>query len=161
MTILQNCTESGTNGFMQKDFQKWHNLKKEIHTEAKRVLFHEREIWWCCLGANVGFEQDGKNETFERPVIIFRKFNNEIFWALPITTKQKSGKYYYSYSREGKAFSIILSQMRLLDAKRLLRKITILPKKEFEELDIRFTTLLKQTIPSLRTGSRRPKPFVN
>lgn len=143
---------------MHKDFQKWHILKETLHHEAARVLFHEREIWWCALGTNVGFEQDGKNDTFERPVIVFRKFNNEIFWALPITTREKSGKYYYSYHHGNKGFSVILSQMRLLDGKRLLRKVGFLSKREFEELDRRFDAVLKQTTPPLRAESRRPKP---
>lgn len=146
---------------MTKDFQKWHSFKEDLHyNNAERVLFHEREIWWCALGANIGFEQDGKNDTFERPVIVFRKFNKEVFWGLPITTQEKGGRYYYTYAHGGKRFSIILSQMRLLDGKRLLRKITVLPNKEFLELDRGFNALIKQTIPPLRAGSRRPKPFV-
>ena len=144
----------------KKDFRKWHTLKEKLHDEGARVLFHEREIWWCALGANVGFEQDGKNDTFERPVLIFRKFNKEIFWALPITTQEKSGIYYHVYDHGGKKFSVILSQMRLLDGKRLLRKISVLPVNEFEALDSRFGTLIQQTIPPLLAGSRRPKPFV-
>ncbi|MEK7099501.1 MAG: type II toxin-antitoxin system PemK/MazF family toxin [Patescibacteria group bacterium] len=146
---------------MEKDFQKWHSFKEDLHRNAERVLFHEREVWWCALGANVGFEQDGKNDTFERPVIVFRKFNKEVFWALPITTQEKSGKYYFSYTHDGKRFSIILSQMRLLDGKRLLRKVTTLPNTEFQELDMQFHVLVKQTIPPLLAGSRRPKPFMN
>ena len=145
---------------MQKDFQKWHTFKEALHKGFSHVLFHEREIWWCALGANIGFEQDGKNDTFERPVIIFRKFNNEIFWGFPITTKEQTGKFYYSYNHGSKRFSIILSQMRLLDGKRLLRKILVLPKEYFEELDKTFDALVKQTIPPLLAGSRRPKPFL-
>ena len=145
---------------MKKDFQKWHTFKETLHEEPNRALFHEREIWWCALGANVGFEQDGKNDTFERPIIVFRKFNNEIFWAFPITTQEKGGRYYYPYDHDGKKFSVILSQLRLLDGKRLLRKIRVLPQKEFGELDRKFDALVKQTIPPLLAGSRRPKPFV-
>lgn len=146
---------------MRKDFDQWNEKKKRLHADAEHRLYHEREIWWCALGANIGFEQDGKNDTFERPVIVFRKFNKETFWALPITTKEKSGKFYYTYGRGGKKFSIILSQMRLLDGKRLLRKIAILPNENFQELDAQFNALVKQTIPPLRAGSRRPKPFVD
>ncbi len=55
---------------MQKDFQKWHGLKKELHEQAGVALFQEREIWWCSLGANIGFEQDGGGEHFEQPVLV-------------------------------------------------------------------------------------------
>src|SRR6266566_1019469 len=47
---------------MPKDFAKWHTRKSEIDQREPRVFFHEREIWFCHLGANVGFEQDGKGD---------------------------------------------------------------------------------------------------
>lgn len=28
-----------------KDFDKWNELKKNLHTREGRILFHEREIW--------------------------------------------------------------------------------------------------------------------
>ena len=33
-----------------KDFDKWNELKKKLHVRDERILFHEREIWWCSLG---------------------------------------------------------------------------------------------------------------
>ena len=133
---------------MQKNFWAWHSQKEKTHNDDKeRVFFHEGEIWWCSLGANVGFEQDGKNETFERPVVVFRKFNKEIFWALPITTQEKSGRFYFPYRHDARIFSVILSQIRLLDAKRLLRKVCSFSKGEFGGLEEAFGNLLKQTTP--------------
>ena len=132
---------------MEKNFDKWNKNKKKIHTKNDRILFHEREIWWCALGVNIGFEQDGKNHDFERPVIIFRKFNNEVCLALPITTRAKNGKFYFTYDHDERQFSIILSQIRLIDAKRLLRKIRTLSRKEFSQLNQVFESLLKQTTP--------------
>ena len=75
---------------MEKDFWKWHGKKENIHDEGHRVFFHEREIWFCHLGANIGFEEDGKGENFGRPVVVFRKFNNEVFWGVPLTTRTKA-----------------------------------------------------------------------
>ncbi|GEM_PF-6457268 len=43
---------------MKKDFQNWHNKKTLIHESKNRPGFHEREVWWCALGVNVGFEQE-------------------------------------------------------------------------------------------------------
>ena len=63
---------------MKKDFQTWHHAKAQIDEKDRRVFFHEREIWFCHLGVNIGFEQDGKGESFGRPVVVFRKFNNEV-----------------------------------------------------------------------------------
>lgn len=77
---------------MKKDFQKWHEKKTDIDEVEKRPFFQEREIWFCHLGVNVGFEQDGNGDDFLRPVIVFRKFNKEVFWAIPLTKHQLPGK---------------------------------------------------------------------
>jgi mRNA interferase MazF len=125
---------------MKKDFQDWHNRKSTIDAIEKRPFFHEREIWFCYLGVNVGFEQDGIGRDFLRPVIIFRKFNNEIFWAVPLTKSdgkniKKSKKFYYSFSFISGVTSIaILSQIRLIDARRLSRHIGSIADNDFDEL---------------------------
>lgn|SRR3989344_6932188 len=106
---------------MSKDFSKWHAVKTEIENEYSEKLFREREIWWCSLGMNVGFEQDGKNERFERPVLVFRKFNKGMFWGIPITSKYKEGKFYFSFNIKNEIMVAILSQMRVLSSKRLIR----------------------------------------
>ena len=51
-----------------KNFDKWNELKKKLHIseKAKDFYFREREIWWCSLGVNIGFEQDGKNDLFDK-----------------------------------------------------------------------------------------------
>jgi mRNA interferase MazF len=120
---------------MKKDFQKWHIRKTWVNNEKPRVFFNVRDVWWCSIGSNVGFEQDGKGGKFARPVVIFRKFNNEIFWALPLTTKSKTGKYYLSVdvANIGKR-TIILSQIRLVDAKRLLGKIGLVEKTDYAKI---------------------------
>ncbi|MBI2411500.1 MAG: type II toxin-antitoxin system PemK/MazF family toxin [Candidatus Kerfeldbacteria bacterium] len=114
----------------------WTKLKLKIHIlqDTHLVYFHEREIWWCSLGINIGYEQNGKNQYFERPVLVVKKFNRYLLWAVPLTSKQKSGKFYYETWYEGKKYSIILSQMRAISSKRLLRKIRTVPQSEFTEV---------------------------
>ena len=51
---------------MEKDFQGWHQLKININESKKLPTFNEREIWWCSIGTNIGFEMDGKNGPFHR-----------------------------------------------------------------------------------------------
>jgi mRNA interferase MazF len=131
---------------MAKEFQKCHGKKAEVDEKRSRVYFHEREIWFCHLGANVGFEQDGKGELFGRPVIIFRKFNNEVFWALPLTTKSKKGRFYYPIDlKDGVHRMAILSQLRLLDAKRLYQKIAVITKADDKALEEKIIGLLKKS----------------
>ncbi len=79
---------------MNKDFEKWNIRKIWIHKEKPRVFFKERDVWWCSMGLNVGFEQDGKGDKFSRPILVFKKFNQEIFWGIPLTTKIKENKFY-------------------------------------------------------------------
>jgi mRNA interferase MazF len=126
---------------MQKEFNHWNSKKKSIHAFSRRPFYQEREVWWASLGANIGDEEDGKNSGFERPILIFKKFNRNVFWALPLTTQIKSGKYYFTYTRNDMEFAAILSQLRLLDAKRLKRKIYTLPIPEFKLLKEKFLQL--------------------
>ena len=110
---------------MEKDFQKWHKAKKELDKNLSRLFFHEREVWWCSTGLNIGFEQDGRGEYFARPILIFKKFNNEVFWAIPLNTKIKKGKFYVSIELgDGVPRVVIISQLRLMDAKRLIDKMS-------------------------------------
>lgn len=64
-----------------RNYTLWHSLKEKIELKnIEEIRFREQEIWWCSLGENIGCEEDGKNELFERPVLILRKFNHEMFW---------------------------------------------------------------------------------
>lgn len=120
---------------MIKDFLNWHKLKEKIHYSRKRIVyFKERQIQWANLGLNVGFEQDGKNKNFERPVLILKKFNPDVLWILPLTSRQKFGKYYYQFKYKGKQYSIILSQLKLISSKRLLRMIRKISPEDFKNI---------------------------
>lgn len=124
-------------------FKKWTEIKIQLHIqERRRIYFKEREIWWCSLGVNIGFEQDGKNEWFERPVLILKKFNHEVLWILPLTSQAKQGIFYHSFSHDGKTSTAILSQLRLISSKRLLRKIRTLSYSEFEMVRNKIKDLL-------------------
>jgi mRNA-degrading endonuclease toxin of MazEF toxin-antitoxin module len=104
-----------------KDFIYWHTIKRDIHNQRPRIYFKEREIWFCHLGENIGFEQDGRGNEFLRPVLIVKKFNHELFWALPLTKKHRpDNPYYFAFTfKDGVTSSAILSQLRMLDSKRL------------------------------------------
>lgn len=69
---------------------------------------------------------------------------NEIFWAIPFTSNLKETKYYCLVNFGiGKKSSAILSQIRLIDAKRLSHKVGVVPADEFRVL----TKKLKDLIP--------------
>lgn len=120
---------------MKKDFWKWHKKKEEIDNTKGTALFHEREIWWCALGTNIGFEQDGSGELFTRPMVILSKFNLDACLVVPLTAKLKKGKYYFPIGNaSGRDAVAVLSQLRFVDRKRLAVKIATLDQKTFQEL---------------------------
>lgn len=57
---------------MEKDFDQWNNQKKRIHTEGENKLYHQRQVWWCSLGMNVGFEQDGVGVEYQRIACVYQ-----------------------------------------------------------------------------------------
>ncbi|MEI8062356.1 MAG: type II toxin-antitoxin system PemK/MazF family toxin [bacterium] len=120
---------------MQKDYTEWHKKKTEIQNKNRYpIFFHEREVWWCSLGSNIGWEEDGKNSNFSRSVIIFKKFNNDVFWAVPLSTKVKHSKFYVSLNINNTDQIALLSQMRLIDTKRLIRKLGHISNEKYNEI---------------------------
>ncbi len=117
-----------------KDFDKWNSEKKNLDQKeiTQNSFFNEREIWWGSLGVNIGFEQDGKNEQFERPLLIIKKFNRSIVWVVPLTTIAKENKYHYTLKSSGSI--VILSQLRLVSTKRFLRLIQTVNENEFNDI---------------------------
>lgn len=75
---------------MEKDFDSWNNLKKNINNRDL-IYTSEREVWFCSVGLNVGSEQDGKNENYERPVLVIKKVTLNTFIGVPLTSNKKKG----------------------------------------------------------------------
>ena len=54
-----------------------------------------REIWWCNLGKNIGYEMNGKGDNFRRPVLIFKKVSSNHSIIVPLTTQEHFSKFFY------------------------------------------------------------------
>ena len=124
---------------MEKDFDQWNEVKKSLESRLdvdKRYFFNEGEVWWCALGLNIGFEEDGKGIHFERPILIVKKFNQSIFLAVPLTTTLKKGSpYYFPITSPDEIMrSIIISQIRLIDIHRLTLKMFEIEVDVFQEV---------------------------
>lgn len=113
-----------------KNFVTWHKSKVSLQEDKARPFFHEGEVWSCAMGLNIGFEQDGRGEQYLRPVVIVKKFNNEVCWGVPLTTTKKKGKYYFSFTLNDSTSTAILSQIRLIDGKRLQYKMGTVSKED-------------------------------
>ena len=130
-----------------KDFKSWYLLKSRIEKTQKEKYFKEREIWWCSIGVNVGYEEDGKNIRFERPILIFRKFNKGMFWGMPLTSKPKKGKFFFTFVFNSKKSTVILSQLRVLSSKRLIRRMGKSNTRSFKEVEEKVKGLIDETDP--------------
>ncbi len=143
--------------FKFKNFDRWNQEKKKIdQTLYGRFHFHEREIWWCSLGLNIGDEQDGKNEWFERPVLVVKKFNEKIALILPMTSKPKVGNYYHSIKYGDKTTTVILSQLRLVSVKRFRRFVRKISEEQFCKVTGRLESLLNFKRSLLSEAPRGP-----
>jgi mRNA interferase MazF len=119
---------------MYKDFDNWNQLKKKVENEQLR-FYSVREIWWCQLGVNIGSEQNGKGEKFLRPVVIVRGFGSDTCLILPLTTSIKNHPLRVPVGLvDGKEAKANLSQLRLVDTRRLVEKVGFLDKTHFESL---------------------------
>jgi mRNA interferase MazF len=118
---------------MKKDFDQWNEIKKQTDSADDYFpLYHERQIRWCRLGVNVGFEQDGSGSAFSRPVLVLKGFNRHVCLIVPLSTSTKQNAYYKPIGVvDGRKASAIISQVRLIDTRRLDQLMTTLDEKVF------------------------------
>ena len=127
----------------KKDFDTWNGLKKSIECkQGGEAYAYPREVWWCSLGVNLGVEIDGKNENFERPVLIIRVYNPHSMLVPPITSKGKEDKFHCKIIVKAKNIEtgelynkpvwVKLTQARAISNKRLLRKVDVVPVADFD-----------------------------
>ncbi len=97
---------------MPKDFLDWHALKSRLHEN-------------------------------EEPRVHFKEKESEVFWSLPLTTNIRPGHpYQFVFSFRSRPNAVILSQFKLLDAKRLKYKAGFMSSIDFQELKNKIRQLL-------------------
>jgi hypothetical protein len=62
------------------------------------------------------------------------KEERQLFWCLPLTKSQKTGNYYFPIELNGGSSNVILSQLKLADAKRLQYKIGDISSDDFKSI---------------------------
>ncbi len=129
-----------------KKFEIWFGLKIKLDKIEKFPRFREGEIWFAHLGENIGHEENGKGDKFLRPVIIIKKFNQNLFYCVPTSSIKKDNPYYYEIFLEKKNKNIyaLLSQIKTMDARRLSYKMTKLSDPDL--------LLLKKKVSKLFLG---------
>ncbi|MGH7238380.1 MAG: hypothetical protein ACREGF_07645, partial [Candidatus Saccharimonadales bacterium] len=118
---------------MSKSFDEWNKLKKRLEVRPSAPFFKEREVWFAAVGLNIVHEEDGKNDNYERPVLVLKRFNKNLFFGLAFSSIFKpENDFYHTVLVKQKASSIILSQAKSYSSKRLLRRMAILDQAEFK-----------------------------
>jgi mRNA interferase MazF len=126
-----------------KNFADWFKIKPRLDILPQRPLFQEREVWNCHFGVNVGFELDGKHNAFIRPVLIFKKLTHNTFLGIPLTSKLKNGSWYVKSTVQRKEGRYVISQIKMIDSKRLYNKIERIPDEEFTNLKQKFIEFIQ------------------
>ena len=95
------------------------------------------------MGNNIGFEQNGKGKEFVRPVIVYKKLTKDMFIGIPLTTTQREGSFFFNFKfLSHKISTAILIQSRLYSTKRLLNKIGVIDKSDYEKLKGKYLKIL-------------------
>ncbi|MEK7579472.1 MAG: type II toxin-antitoxin system PemK/MazF family toxin [Patescibacteria group bacterium] len=119
----------------QKDFNGWNKQKKRLHQNKRKTYFDKREVWWCALGVNVGFEQDGAGYAHQRPVVILKKLSRETCLVVPLTTSNRTHPLRLPAGvTGGKESYAILSQVRVVDVGRFMEKVGTIEIEKFDEI---------------------------
>lgn len=132
-----------------KKFEIWFPVKSKLDKKDHRPpYFKEGEVWWSYIGENIGIESNGKSELFTRPVLIFKKYDQYSFLAIPITTKIKVGSWYHKIYFKNLNQTLILSQGRTMDYRRLKEKICELENEMLKSIHIDYYKLHIKIDPS-------------
>ncbi len=124
-------------------FIAWTKLKIRIHIAERKLYPREREIWWVSLGQNIGVEANGKNERFERPVLVLKRYHDDACLVLPLSSKVKTGSYYFGFKNQNGIMTVAnFSQIRSISTKRFIRMIGRMNIENFKEVKNRFKILI-------------------
>lgn len=110
-----------------KDFDDWHECQKRLEKKGP-LEFKERDIFVCSVGANIGSEICGKPTDHQRPVVVVKKYSNGLFLGVPLSSKLKpDNEHAITVEVDGVKSMALLSQVRSMSSKRLLRKVGMMP----------------------------------
>lgn len=128
---------------MKKDFDQWNEQKKQLDASHRHVFVSEREVRLAHVWINIRYEIDGKWDTYERPVLVIKKLWG-LFFIVPMTTKGNECPRYYDLPETifEKPSRLILSQVKLIDRNRFVRKVKRIDKALFFDIKEKLKTFL-------------------
>lgn len=114
--------------------------------------FHAREVW---LYRHI---DPRTRRASTRPVLVYRKASDGMFWGLPLVKTTLSGKAHYVPRLVNGKRVPILSQMRTLKASRLTQKLGTAGEREFATLN---KSILRMLVEMTPVPVKRPRVAVH
>ena len=134
-----------------KNFKDWFEKKATLDARMAIYSFKAGEVWWCSMGINIGSEIDGKNSAlqsdkqfFARPVIIIKKVSRTSCIVIPTTSQSKVGSWFFPISFDSRHSHAVLPQIRMIDSRRLQRRIVQLSDTKLQQIIRAMTQFLMQ-----------------
>ncbi len=134
---------------MIKTIVSWFTGSEEPKVE---LFYRSREVW------TYRHTDPITKRASTRPVLIFRKASDGMFWGLPLAKTSTNGKALYVPRLNGKKVPV-LAQMRTLKAERLVRKLGTAGEKEFGVLAASIVRVLAEAVPVPKRPVRRAKVY--
>ena len=128
---------------MQKDFDGWNKIKKDLDKREKKFFFKEGEIWWMSVGLNVAKESCGKGIIFRRPVLVLKKLSSDTFIGLPLSSKEKIGSWFIDITVGNKKRYVLLYQIRMFSTNRFESRLATVDDNDFKKVKEKLESLLK------------------
>ena len=127
-----------------KKYDEWNRVKKQINSKEVPITYKERDMFWANIGENIGFEQNGKGSDFMRPILVFRKFTNKMFLGVPLSTQLRDGSFFFQFQfLDDKRSTALLVQAKMFDVKRLDRRIGMIKKDDFKNMEVKMKKLMQ------------------
>lgn len=120
---------------------KWNNVKYSTHIKQRVPWIHNGEVWWCRVGENIGNEMNGKHENSLRPVYIFKKTSPYGAIVIPLTSKDKTGSWYYKFYLNNQYETLNFSQIKAISVYRLENRLGVVDssiKREIKDKLLKF-----------------------
>lgn len=133
-------------------FDEWNNVKKKLE-KKERISFKQGEIYFLSVGQNIGQEIYGHSDFFLRPVLIYKKLSKFSFLGIPLTSTQKNGTYYHTFTYTKKKVSTaLLNQIRVFDIRRSAYFSGNIKIKDFKILESKLKSFIEITPHSKKKG---------
>ncbi len=140
----------------KQNLNNWNSVKQITQDNNKKVYFKERDIFWLKVGENIGFEQNGKGNKFQRPVLVLKRYTNDMFLGIPLSTTPREGSFFFQFSfLDNEISTALLVQQKLFSSKRFIKKIGKINKNDFEDLKQKLYKLIfdEDFCPSKNEGT--------